>query len=276
MKKFNLLIILFSVLLNTTNAQINLSFGETLYSLKAPGFQTFFQTYNEENATGLQTPFKSDFPTAKGWSLRGGYIIRNHDNDAGVYYNTSIGVNHLNTKNEAIFKNNEKRKTDFQIRELATDVSLGVGGDNFHVAINGTFLARYNKLLCSYEFSDGSQSFGLDHFINGVYTASRLSAGFGAEVGFGIKYVQVVFKAAKVYKPFLKDGSIYLNYYEDLAMLKQSYNGASSYPAEYLPADYHQFVADQLTSESNNNFVYINDRGWQFGLSLMFLIPTNN
>ena len=195
-----------------------------------------------------------------------------------MYYNSTTGVNRFKTSNEVEFLNGEKRKIELRVRDWSTDVSLGVGGDNFHIALNGSILLRDNKLFSSYIFKDGSESFGTEHNLNGVFSASRLCAGYGAEVGFGIKYLQLVFRVSKIYKPFEKDGSTYLNYYSDLSEYKSNagLNGNSSYPAEYMPADYNQFLADQLTSESNNNFVYINDRGWQFGLSLMFLIPTND
>ncbi len=261
-----------------SNAQVNFSIGKTFYPLTAPGFQTFFTTYNNELAADIKTPFKYEFPTATGWSIKGGYLLNKHDDGAGFYYNTTTGVNILKTKNEAVFTNGESRKTVLHMNEWITDVSLGVGGENFHFAINGTIQLRFNKLFCSYVYHDGSESFGPEKNLNGIFSANRLMGGFGAEAGFGIKYLQVVFKAAKIYKPFEKDGSTYLSYYSDLAGYKADagLTGNSSYPAEYMPADYHSFLTDQLTSESSNNFVYINDHGWQFGLSLMFIIPTND
>lgn len=276
MKKITIFI-LFLAFNFTSKAQINFSIGKSVYPFTAPGFQTFFQTYNA-SFTDLKTPFKPDFPTAGGWSWRAGYLIGNHDDGAGVYYNSTTGVNSFKTSNEVEFNNGEKRRLVLQIRDWATDVSLGVGSDNFHIALNGTMVLHSNKLFCSYIFSDGSESFGIEHNLNGIFSASRLTGGYGAEVGLGVKYLQLVFRISKIYKPFQKDGSTYLNYYSDLNEFKlnASLNGNSTYPAEYMPADYTQFLADQLTSETNNNFVYINDRGWQFGLSLMFLIPTNN
>ncbi len=273
MKKIISLILLVSICFEL-NAQVNFSIGKTIYPLHAPGFATFFNSYNAELASSIKTPFKADFPSANGWSIKGGYLIM-RDDDAGFYYNTTSGVNLLRTKNEAFFANGESRKTVLHMNEWITDVSLGVGGNNFHIAVNGTIQLRFNKVFCSYVYHDGTESFGPEKNLNGIFSANRLMGGYGGEVGFGIKYVQVVFKAAKIYKPFNKDGSTYLNYYSDLAGYKAdaALLVNSSWPTEYLPADYHQFVADQLTSESNNNLIYINDYGWQFGLSLMFIIP---
>ncbi len=259
-----------------SNAQFNFSVGKTFYALKAPGFQTFFRTYDSAFVADIKTPFKSDFPTATGWSIKGGYVINKHDDGGvGFFYNSVTGVNVLKTKNEAVFLNDESRKTELHILDWNTDVALGVGGDNFHIAIIGSFLGHFNKLFCSYVYHDGSESFGPEKTLNGIFTANRLMAGYGAEVGVGIKYVQLVFKMQKIYKPFNKDGSTYLSFYSDLAGYKADAgsNGASSYPTEFIPANYGQFLADQLTSEINNNIIYISDRGWQYGLSLMFIIP---
>lgn len=276
MKKI-LTILLLSVFCFEAKAQFNFSIGKSVYPLQAPGFDTFFVSYNSA-FTDLKIPFKSSFPSAGGYSWRLGYLIGKHDGDVGVFYNTTTGVNRFKTINEVEFRNGEKRKLELRIRDWSTDVSLGVGGDNFHIALNGSILLHDNKLFCSYIFSDGSESFGIEHNLNGIFQASRLTCGYGAEIGFGVKYLQLVFRASKIYKPTEKDGSTYLNYYSDLTQFKTnaSLNGNSSYPTEYMPADYNQFLADQLTSETINNFVYINDRGWQFGLSLMFLIPTND
>lgn len=277
MKKIIFSAFFFLLFLNV-EAQINFSIGKTFYPLSAPGFQTFFSSYNAELASNIVTPFKTDFPSATGWSMKGGFLINPHETGAGFYYNTTSGMNILKTKNEVVFTNGESRKTELHINEWNTDVSIGAGGDNFHIAINGSILLRFNKLFSSFVYHDGSESFGPEKNLNGIFSANRLMGGFGAEAGFGIKYLQIVFKAARIYKPFEKDGSTYLGYYSDLAGYKvdAGLTGNSSYPAEYMPADYHQFLTDQLTSESNNNFVYINDYGWQFGLSLMFIISTKD
>lgn len=256
------------------SAQINISVGKSFYPITSPGFETFFRTYNVAIPT-LATPFASEFDAAKGWSIRGGYLINRHDDGVGFYYNSTTGVSRVTTNNIAEFPNGEKRKLELRVRDWNTDVSLGVGGNNFHIAVNGSVALHDNKLLCSYIFSNGDESFGLDHYINGIFSASRLTGGYGGEVGIGIKYLQVVFKAHKVYKPFQKDGSTYLDYYDDLVTFKEYTGLTASYPTQYFPADYNVFVADQLTSESSNNIVYINDRGWQYTLSLMFIIPSN-
>lgn len=276
MKK-TLLFFLVSISSTCVFAQVNFSIGKSFYPLTAPGFETFFQTYNA-SFTDLKTPFKSEFPTAGGWSWRVGYLLGQNDDGAGLFYNSTTGVNRFKTSNEVEFNNGEKRKLELLIRDWATDVSLGVGSNNFHIAINGTVLLHDNKLFCSYIFQDGSESFGIEHNLNGIFSASRLTCGYGAEVGVGVKNLQLVFRISKIYKPLQEDGSTYLDYYSDLTEFKTnaSLAGNSSYPTEYMPADYTQFLSNQLNSETNNNFVYINDRGWQFGLSLLFLIPTND
>lgn len=263
-----LVLVLFSV--QNTFAQFNLQLGYTIYPLKAPGFQTFFYTYNQANASGVSTPFKADFPTASGWTWKIGYKIPKEEGGVSFYYNSSSGVNHLVTHNEFVFQNGEKRKIALKCRDWTTDVALGAGGKVFYAAAVGSVTLRFNKLYSSYVFADGTESFGLEHGLNGVYDASRIMAGYGLEAGVGTGIVKVVGKIHKIYKPFLKDGSTYLNYYNDLVQYKSGYN-----PTPYFPADMAVFNKDPLASSELNNFVYINDYGWEMTIALQIMLNFN-
>ena len=64
-------------------AQLNFCAGKIIYPVNAPGFQTFFQTYNSELTTAIKTPFKPDFPSANGFSVMTGYLLNRHDGAVG-------------------------------------------------------------------------------------------------------------------------------------------------------------------------------------------------
>ncbi len=276
MKKI-LLLFFFSLLLQfRANAQFNIQAGYTFYPLKAPGFQTFFNSYNAYNSYQEKTPFKSDFPTASGWQWRVGYKLPKDEDEVHFYYNSSTGVNHLVTHNNYEFINGEKRKLTLKCRDWTTDVALGVEGKFLYAAVVGSVVLKDNKLYSSYVFSDGTESFGLEHYLNGIFDAFRLTGGYGVEVGVGIKDVKVVGKMHRVYKPFYKDGSTYLNYYDDLADFKTFDALSNNYPTQYFPADYKYYSDHQFESETANNFVYINDYGWEYTIAIQVMLRFKN
>jgi len=271
--KILLLFFMTSVTTEVT-AQANIQAGYTVYTLKAPGFDTFFKTYNEYFSKTLKTPFKTSFPSASGWTWKVGYKLPYSD-DGGLYYNSSTGVNRLVTNNEVEFTNSEKRKIRLLCRDWTTDVALGAGGKFVYVAATGSVTLRFNKLYSSYVFTNGTESFGAEHNMNGVFGAQRIMGGYGLEIGAGTELIKVVGKIHKIYKPFEKDGSTYLNYYLDLTPYKGGGGLANSWPTEYFPADVKYFTDNQMDSESNNNFVYINDYGWEFSIAIQVMLDFN-
>ncbi len=263
-------------LLVTVNAvaQFNIQAGYTYYPLKAPGFNTFFDTYNTYFSNLLQTPFKPSFPAATGWQWKVGFKLPKHDKKTGFYYNSATGVNHLVTHNSAVFKNGEERKLTLKCRDWTTDVALGAGGKVFYAAVTGSIVLRNNKLYCGYIYNDGTESFGTERNLNGIYGAFRIMGGYGFEVGAGTRLIKVVGKIHKIYKPLLKNGSTYLEYYKDLSQFKGGLNNptAGSWPAEYFPADVSFFTQNQMDSEAQNNFVYINDYGWEYTIAIQLML----
>ena len=127
-------------------AQFNIQAGYTVYPLKAPGFNTFFTTYNDYYGATGKTPFKTSFPSAKGWTWKIGFKLPKDDDKVSFYYNSSTGVNHLVTHNTFEFQNGEKRKITLKCRDWTTDVALGAGSKVFYAAIVGSFTGRFNKL----------------------------------------------------------------------------------------------------------------------------------
>src|SRR5262245_43729263 len=99
MKKFLLLTFLSTGLYLQGQGQFNISAGYTNYSMKAPGFNTFFTTYNTVQAAAAKTAFKNNFPSPSGWSARLGFKLPRPDEGVSVYYNTSTGINKLQTSN---------------------------------------------------------------------------------------------------------------------------------------------------------------------------------
>lgn len=275
--KYNKLFIsLCAILLHSlsSQAQVNVQAGYGLYNLKAPGFQTFFNTYNAYFAQDIKTPFKEDFSAASGFWWRAGYCFSN--DDPGFYFNAVTGVSNFNTKNSVTFKNEDKREVKLHVSDWSTDLILGFGSNKFHVAPIGSFYMRSNRAYNGYIYADGTKSYGTEKYLNGIFSASRLSTSFGAEVGFGIKQANVILRATKIYKPFEKDGSTYLDYYKDLVDFKDFNPNADHSPTEYFPADVAVFQNDQLASESANNIVYINDRGWQISIGVQINLNFKN
>lgn len=275
--RFNKLLTVFGLVLLyaiSAQAQVNVQAGYGLYNLKAPGFQTFFNTYNSYFAADIKTPFKEDFGAASGFWWRTGYCFS--DDDPGFYFNAVTGISKFNTKNAVTLKNDDQREVKLHVSDWSTDLILGFGSNKFHIAPVGSFYLRNNRAYNGYIYADGTKSYGTEKYLNGIFSASRLSTSFGAEAGFGIKQVNVIVKATKIYKPFGKDGSTYLDYYKDLVDFKDFNVAYAHNPTEYFPADVEFFQNDQLASEAANNIVYINDRGWQISIGVQINLNFKN
>ncbi len=255
-------------------SQVNIQAGYGIYNLKAPGFQTFFSTYNSYFASDLSKPFKEDFDAASGLWWRAGYCIR--PEGGGFYGNFVTGVSKFKTINTTTFKNNDQREVTLRVSDWSTDIILGVGSENFHLAPIGSFYLRSNQAYNGYIYNDGTKSYSTEKYLNGIFSASRLSMAYGAEVGFGVKQVNIIVRAVRSYKPTQKDGSTYLDYYKDLVDYKSFNASSANNPTEYFPADVAYFYQNQLQSEAENNIVYINDRGWQFSIGLQLNLTRNN
>jgi hypothetical protein len=257
-----------------TKAQVNVQAGYGMYNLKAPGFQIFFNTYNNYFAADIKTPFKDDFSPAFGFWWRAGYCFSN--NDPGFYLNAITGVSKFNTKNTVTLSNDDQREVKLSVSDWSTDLILGFGSNTFHVAPVGSFYLRNNRAYNGFIYTDGTKSYGTEKILNGIFSASRFSTSFGAEVGFGIKQLNLICRATKINKPFEKDGSTYLDYYKDFVDFKDFNPVAAHNPTEYFPADVEFFQNDQLASESANNMVYINDRGWQISIGVQINLNFRN
>ncbi len=258
-----------------SQAQISLQTGYGIYKFKSSGFEKFFDSYNSMNASNASELFKEDFSNATGFGWRIGYVYAKEE--FGLYMNAATGSSTYRTSNTFTFINNSKRELALKVNDWSTDLSIGIGNTYFHIAPVVGFYLRSNTAYMGYIYTDGTKSYGLEKLMNGIFTATRFSGAYGAEVGAGMKYVNIIFKAVRSYKPFGYDGSPERqDYYKDLTDYKNyNPNGAGS-PSSYIPENIPFFLTDQLASESANNFVHLNDHGWHYSIGLQFNLLFNN
>ena len=226
-------------------------------------FESFFNSYNSINSGSLSTPFPASWPAAHGMENYYGMGVRKGEG-FGMCCDLITGFTGSSMKTKAIFKNNESRNLKVKFGDWTSLVGVGVGSNKFFAEVTGGASIRFSTLYSSFTYSDGTESFGSDFKLNGIYSSLRAMGVYGFMAGvYPIQNVGVQFKATKVLTPTNDPSSGYLQSYDDLTEWKND-------NSEYFPQD----MVDYMNNPDNLfNNAYIDMHGWQMSMSLCFALP---
>lgn len=102
--------------------------------------------------------------------------------------------------------NGDGRQLHLHLTDWTIDLGLGPSTKYFYFNVNIGMNMRMAKLRSAFVFSDGSISYGMDHWQNGIYTAPRLTALMGATLGISISSnIQLVCRADWVPPRLIED-----------------------------------------------------------------------
>lgn len=255
MKRFIILISVIIAGFGSLHAQftgLGVAATYTLHTPKSPSFTNFFNTYNQVNSNIIKEPFDEGFGAFGGFGWHLSWAV----NNGGLDFRANSGVSYLTARNKVVLVNNDERRLRLSSHDWTVDMGLGGGNENFFFNFNVGMNLRMSNLYSSYVFSDGTVSFGMDHSMNGIYNAWRLTGLLGATVGFGAENLNLYFKMDWV--PPTQDDDTYKASYTDLQDFK---SGNST----YFPQDMVRYSSGTIDFFNNafNDF-----SGMRFTLGL--------
>lgn len=208
--------------------------GYTAHMGKSSSTQTFFQSYNELNSDKISEGFRLQYGNMHGWGFNGFFAV----NDGGFELRGNMGYCFLDAPaNEAIFTNGEIRRMSVRSKDLNIDLGIGGGTEYFFANVNVGMLVRAGFLYSSYQYQDGTESFGSELGLNGVYHSRRLTSLLGITIGGGSENLKVVFRGDYVLPA---TGELtYQSSYDDVKDYKRSRNW-------YIPADMEKYSSFEI------------------------------
>ena len=226
-------------------------------------FENFFGSYNSLNASSLSVPFDATWPAAHGIENYYGLAVRKNEGFGGAC-DLLTGWTGTTAKSTATYKNGETRNLKLHMSDWTSLIGVGAGSNKFFVEVTGGADIRFSTLYSSYTFLDGTESYGTDHKLNGIYSSLRAMGVYGFMTGIHpIDNVAIVFKGTKILNPTSDPSSGYLSSYDDLNEWKND-------NSEYFPQD----MVDYVNNPDNYfNNAYIDMHGWQLSLSVCFALP---
>ncbi len=206
-------------------------------------FDQFQQSYSEFYKNSI----KNDFT---GFKIGNGFAV-NGDLTFGAFV-LGIRYSRYNSKNKVSFNSGGTRHFNARQSLLATAMGFGYQGENGHIQGTMALVIGNERINSIYEYSDGTNSFGSERGLNGVYDAIRMGWSGRIEVSYTYFYIagEYVFgKIAGIGAPL-----------DDLFMES---NG--------LPTSYDRWVNDPL-SYGVEEFVLPDMNGLrvEFGLRINF------
>lgn len=263
MKKIFLIIISITSVCATQAQYLYGTLGFVNAKQSSPSFESFFNSYNAVNTSTLSTPFPSSWPSAKGWENIYGLAMRKSDG-FGAAFDLYTGYTAVTAKTMATFANGETRNLKLHHSDWPTGVGVGAGNNKFFAEVTGGATIRFSTLYSSYTFLDGTESYGTDHKLNGIYSSLRAMGTYGFMAGFNpTRNLAIVFRGTKILNPTAKPGSPYLEGYSDINEWKND-------NSENFPQD----MVDYLNNPDNLfNNAYIDMHGWQLSLTACFALP---
>lgn len=239
--------------------------GLNLYPSTGPGrmmtgktgssFDQFAENYNTANASNLSSPL-THFKMKP--SLHAGTNFM-----WGVFY-SEIAYNTIHGRAKAELHNGNKRVMDMKLKDLDVALGFGYGGTSFYAYFVGVMnFGMGDKLRAWTEYPDGTESFGTENYLNGVYT-DHARIGFRPGLRFGFSPSDEITLMISLDK--LKEGGAY-NYWTD-----DDVDSFSSVDNETIPVDWQAYINDP------GNYILTNPEvvhsGWS-GLQLRLGICFN-
>lgn len=231
--------------------------GYSFHNPNSESYQNFFKSYNAINSSTIDQPFDTTWNTMSGPSWQLTFFTGND----GFQYRANSGVSYLNATNQVFQLNGDSRLLRLKTSDWNVDMGIGYGSRSFYFNVNLGLNLRMSTLYSSFIFANGIESFGVDHKLNGVYTAWRLTGLLGATMGIGIgQNMQLVCRADWV--PNTQDDETYKADYSDLTDFKSD-------NSSYFPQDMYGYVNNQFDLFNN---VYNDFSGMRYTLALQFSI----
>lgn len=227
-------------------------------NISNPGWKTFIESYNQyTNPSEPLTNFKNHFNIDIGYKRT-----------VNKLYLTLLWQ-HTHNRCEAGFDFNEVRRFDY----IANTIALGAGvrvfkllNDklNCYAFMNYRF-GGHSRIVSSYIYRDGYQSYGSEKDLNGTYLNSGLS---GNEIGLNLNYR--VFKGLALEFQFLRQSNnrIVPSFWGDLSNFK-TLNASNFYGMIYLPEDYKTYMQNGGVNYTGKN-ITSDFRGFKMTLGLSY------
>jgi hypothetical protein len=253
MRNFIIILVLscFSLHLKAQRFSFDVTGGYTNSDVKWETFEKFRTSYNSAlTPVSMLQPFKSTgYNFGAQWRVGALFL--------GLQYDRALATS------SAAFHFNEERKFYFGTSLLSTEIGLIIHSKHFYIGPVAGMSYGTNRISTAYTYRDGTESYGSDKTLNGIYKANVAKGTHGLKAGvtlmknFGIYFSGMYLHKKGIFEDLLDDQNT-----------DKNLGGVNN--LDIIPQDYNSHLAG--TFSINEGYVLNDNSGWRYTMGLKYTL----